>query len=461
MAVSHDKNADTHGPPGGHTEQSAASGAASADIAEAPLSRRDLLTGAAGALGGVLLAGIPKLDAQGSPKPGAPPSPAQQGTAPPVPPPVVPADPTKVQGMPTSALGMRSPFVAPSRTPTGDLAGTSFSPLQELSGTITPSDLHFERHHAGVPLIDPARHTLVIHGLVERPSVFTLEDLKRFPFVSRIHVVECSGNSRAVFRDPTGENVTPQRAAGMSSNSEWIGVPLRVLFDEVGARPDATWFLAEGGDASLLARSIPMSKALDDALVVWAQNGEPLRPAQGFPIRLLLPGWEGNTNVKWLRRIELGTQPWMTRWETSKYTDPLASGTARQFSFEMDARSIITSPAHPRSIARGWQNISGLAWSGRGTIRRVEITTNGGKSWTDALLHPPVLAKAYTRFSIPFRWDGEGAVLLSRATDETGYVQPTRERIVAVRGSGTDYHMNHIVGWRVGADGRVFFHGDT
>jgi sulfane dehydrogenase subunit SoxC len=335
------------------------------------------------------------------------------------------------------------------------------SPLQDLSGTITPSDLHFERHHAGVPLIDPAKHTLVIHGLVERPSVFTLEDLKRFPFVSRIHVVECSGNARGVFRDPKGENVTPQRAAGLSSNSEWIGVPLRVLFDEVGAKRESTWFLAEGGDACVMARSIPVSKAYDDAMVVWAQNGEPLRPAQGYPMRLLLPGWEGNASVKWLRRLELGTQPWMTRWETSKYTDPLASGTARQFSFEMDARSIITSPAHPGIVDKGWRNISGLAWTGRGKIRRVEVSTDGGKSWADAQLHPPVLSKAYTRFSIPFSWDGKPSVLLSRATDETGYVQPTRERIAAVRGPGTDYHLNHIVGWRVAADGHVFFNGDT
>lgn len=438
----------------------------SAEPATAPdtsLSRRDLLTGAAGALGGALLAQVGALDAQGAPKKPAPP-PAATGAATAAVPAasvVVPADPTKVQGTPTSALGARSPFVNPTRGPVGDLAGTSFSPLQDLSGTITPSDLHFERHHAGVPLIDPAKHTLLIHGLVERPSVFTLDDLKRFPFVSRIHFVECAGNARPVFRDPKAENVTPQRAAGMSSNSEWIGVPLRVLFDEVGAKPEASWFLAEGGDASLLARSVPIAKAFDDAMVVWAQNGEPIRPAQGYPMRLLLPGWEGNANVKWLRRLELGTQPWMTRWETSKYTDPLASGNARQFSFEMDARSIITSPSHPGSIPRGWQNLSGLAWSGRGKVRRVEVSIDGGKGWSDAALHPPVLSKAYTRFSIPWSWDGSATVLLSRATDETGYVQPTRERIVAVRGAGTDYHTNHIVGWRVATDGRLFFMGES
>ena len=432
---------------------------------ETALSRRDLLTGAAGAIGGALLARVSNLDAQGTPKkpPAAPLPPAKAAApvAPPIVPPVVPADPTKIQGDPTSAQGVRSPFVTAARTPTGDIAGTSYSPLHELTGTITPSDLHFERHHGGVPLIDPAKHTLLIHGLVDRPSVFTVEDLKRFPFVSRIHFVECAGNARPVFRDAKNEMITAQRAAGMSSNSEWIGVPLRVLFDEVGAKREAAWFLAEGGDASVMTRSVPMSKAFDDALVVYAQNGEPLRPAQGFPMRLLLPGWEGNTNVKWLRRLEVGMQPWMTRWETSKYTDPLANGTARQFSFEMDARSIITSPSHPRVIPKGWGNVSGLAWSGRGKIRRVEVSTDSGKSWIDAFLHPPVLSKAYTRFSIPFSWDGTPTVLMSRATDDTGYVQPTRERIVAVRGAGTDYHTNHIVGWRIAADGHVFFHGET
>ncbi len=424
---------------------------------EPALSRRDLIAGAAGVVGGALLSRVGTLDAQGAPSrvaaaPPAAPAPAGAGVL---------ADPTKMPGFPTSARGSRSPFVSPARTPVGEIAGSSLTPLQDMEGTITPSDLHFERHHAGVPTLDPSRHTLVIHGLVDRPSVFTLADIKRFPFVSRVHFVECAGNGRAVFRDPKNESATPQRAAGLSANSEWIGVPLRVLFAEVGARSNATWFLAEGGDACVMTRSIPVAKALDDALVVWAQNGEPLRPEQGYPMRLLLPGWEGNANVKWLRRIELGTEPWMTRWETSKYTDPLANGTARQFSFEMDARSIITSPAHPGSISKGWQNISGLAWSGRGTVTRVEVSTDSGRSWVDAVLHEPVLAKAYTRFSIPWSWDGSATTLLSRATDDSGYVQPTRERIVAVRGSGTDYHTNHIVGWRIGADGRVFFHGDT
>ena len=427
--------------------------------AEPGLSRRDLLTGAAGVLGGALLARVGTLDAQGVA--GA----AVQATTPTAVPLAAPAqvlaDPTKAPGMPTSAQGIRSPFVNPKRTPVGEIAGSSLTPLQEMEGTITPSDLHFERHHAGIPPLDPATHTLLIHGLVDRPSVFRLADLKRFPYVSRIHFVECAGNGRAAFRDPKNATATPQRVAGMASNSEWIGVPLRVLFAEVGAKPEATWFLAEGGDACVMTRSIPVAKAMDDAIIAWAQNGEALRPAQGYPMRLLLPGWEGNANVKWLRRIELGTGPWMTRWETSKYTDPLASGNARQFSFEQDAKSVITAPAHPGAIEKGWQNISGLAWSGRGTITRVQVSTDSGKSWADAVLHAPVLDKAFTRFSLPWSWDGSATVLLSRATDSTGYVQPTRERIVAVRGPGTDYHFNNIVGWRVAADGKVFFHGDT
>ncbi|HVZ47616.1 MAG TPA: sulfite dehydrogenase [Gemmatimonadaceae bacterium] len=440
-----------------------AAAVAGGDADDHGISRRDLLTGAAGAIGGALLSRVATAGAQGAAQGGrgaaAAAATVQQTIAQKAP--IALPDPTKAPGMLTSAVGMRSPFVSPARAPVGVLAGSSLTPLQDLAGTITPADLHFERHHAGVPTIDPSKHTLIIHGLVERPMVFTLDDLKRFPYVSRVHFVECSGNGRSAFKNPKTETMTAQQAAGLSANSEWIGVPLSVLFNEVGAKPEATWFLAEGGDAALLTRSIPVEKAGEDAMVAWAQNGEALRPEQGFPMRLLLPGWEGNTNVKWLRRIELGTQPWMTRWETSVYTDPLANGTARQFSFVMDARSIITSPSHPRAIAKGSRNISGLAWTGRGVITRVEISTDGGKSWVDALLHPPVMPKAYTRFSIPWEWDGKPTILLSRATDETGYVQPTYERLVTARGPGTDYHANHIVGWRVAADGTVFFHGDT
>jgi sulfane dehydrogenase subunit SoxC len=374
-------------------------------------------------------------------------------------------DPIRLIGAPTSAVGGRSPFVHPERAPAGAASGSSFTPLEDLLGTITPADLHFEVHHAGVPLIDPARHTLLVHGLVDRPTIFSVADVKRFPHVTRTHFIECAGNGvRAwgtnVFGVPD-PGLTPQQIAGLTSNSEWTGVPLRLLLAEAGARRAATWLLAEGGDACLMARSIPMEKALDDALVVWAQNGEPLRPEQGFPLRLLLPGWEGSTNVKWLRRLELGTRPWMTRWETATYTDPLANGTARQFAFAMDARSIITAPAHPQTIERGWQQISGLAWTGRGKISRVEVSTDGGRTWTSAALQQPVLSKAHTRFSHTWDWDGRETILMSRATDETGYVQPTRTQLIEARGIGTLYHYNPIYGWRVMPNGRLFFHGAT
>jgi sulfane dehydrogenase subunit SoxC len=247
----------------------------------------------------------------------------------------------------------------------------------------------------------------------------------------------------------------------MVSNSEWTGVPLHYLLDEAGVRSGATWMLAEGTDACLLARSIPIGKARGDALVVWAQNGEPLRPEQGFPLRLLLPGWEGNTNVKWLRRLELGRAPWMTRWETAKYTDPLPDNTARQFSFEMDAKSIITAPSFPGVITKGWWSISGLAWTGRGKITRVEVSTDHGKRWQDAELHGPVLSKAHVRFTLPWQWDGRETTLLSRATDETGYVQPTRRELIRVRGIGTDYHFNPIYGWKISSAGVVTFQGET
>ncbi|MBI3792179.1 MAG: sulfite dehydrogenase [Gemmatimonadetes bacterium] len=410
------------------------------------LTRRDLLAGAAGVAGAAAIASLPALGA------------AQQASVPAAPPPVVPADPTKVVGTPTAAVGTRSPFVRPTRVPTGDIQGFSLTPHGDLTGTITPADLHFERHHAGVPLIDPARHTLTVHGKVARPMVFSMDDLRRFPQVTRTYFLECSGNGRAAFRDPKPD-LTPQRVAGLLSNTEWTGVPLHALLEEVGMTGDATWMLAEGGDACMLTRSIPVAKAMDDALLVWAQNGEPLRPENGFPLRLLLPGWEGNSNVKWLRRLELGTAPWMTRWETSKYTDPLLGQKARQFSFDMDAKSMITSPCVPQAITKGWRPVSGLAWTGRGRITRVEVSVDGGSSWHDAALHEPVLSKAVTRFSWMWHWQGKSALLLSRATDETGYVQPTRTELTTARGPGTDYHFNQIVGWQVDPSGQLTYHG--
>jgi sulfane dehydrogenase subunit SoxC len=364
----------------------------------------------------------------------------------------IPADPTKLRGKPPRALGDRATAAKVQRLVRG--GNSSGTPHQDLIGTITPSDLHFERHHGGVPEIDPGAYKLMIHGMVERPMIFTLADLKRFPSASRIAFLECSGNLGRTAPPET----TPGQLAGLTSNSEWTGVALLTLFREVGVHPKATWFLAEGSDAAVLTRSVPVSKALDDALIAYGQNGEALRPEQGYPARLFLPGWEGNASVKWLRRIELSDRPFMTREETSKYTEPFANDTARMFSFVMDARSLITYPAFPVTLSRGWVEITGLAWTGNGKIARVDISTDGGRSWTAARLQEPVLSKAHTRFRHLWNWTGGEAIVMSRAVDETGYVQPTRAELLKQRGPGTTgYHLNPITGWIVRADGTVVY----
>ena len=369
------------------------------------------------------------------------------------------ADPTKVLGAPTSVLGQRAPGEQPRRSMgTPATTASSRTPIEQLQGIITPADLHFERHHAGVPAIDPNQYELLIHGMVDRPMTFTLDDLKRFPAESRLCFVECSGNGGAAYNRNTPPERAPSQIDGLLSTSEWTGVLLSTLLREVGVNPGASWLLAEGGDAALMSRSIPLEKALDDAMIAYGQNGEAIRPAQGYPARLLLPGWEGNAQVKWIRRLEVSDRPFMTREETSKYTDPLADGTARQFSFVIDAKSTITFPAYPFVLPeRGWWEITGLAWSGRGRITRVEVTTDGGSTWVPAQLQEPVLPKCATRFRHIWNWDGGEALLMSRAIDETGYVQPDLETLIAARGPGTSYHYNNIRPWRVEADGRVFF----
>jgi sulfane dehydrogenase subunit SoxC len=410
-----------------------------------PISRRDLLATAALTAGASLL----------PPVQGKPPTPQVAPQAPPV----VPADPTAAPGAPTSAQSVRSPFENPARTPIGAQTGSSLTPLHQLTGSITPNDVMFERHHSGVPMIDPSRHKLVIHGLVDRPMTFTLDDLKRLPSVSRIHFLECSGNGRAAFRSPTPV-MTPQNVDGLTCNGEWTGVSLATLFRAVGVQPSAKWFLAEGSDAAKLSRSIPVDKAWEDALVVWAFNGEALRPSNGYPLRLFLPGYEGNTCIKWLRRIKLTDQPNMSKDETSKYTDPLLGGKARIFSFTMDTKSVITRPATPARIERGWHEISGVAWSGRGKIRRVDVSADGGKTWAQAELHGSVLPKAHTRFTHMWEYAGGAATLMSMATDESGQIQPTRAVFESTRGKGTDYHFNYIRAWDVSVDGTLTFAGD-
>jgi len=360
-------------------------------------------------------------------------------------------------GKPLRAYGERSEFEKSLRAlPTTKIleVGQSYTPLAELCGIITPSSLHYERHHGGVPTIDPADHRLLIHGMVDRPLIFTMDDLRRLPSVSRICFIECSGNSHLGWgaRDAP----TVQLSHGLVSCSEWTGVRLSLLLSEAGVQPQAKWLLAEGADACKMQRSIPLEKAMDDIIVAYGQNGEALRPEQGYPLRLVIPGWEGNTNVKWLRRIKVSDQPYMTRDETAKYTDLMPDGTARRFTFAMEAKSVVTFPSGGQKLARpGFYEITGLAWSGFGRIDRVEISTDGGSAWQDAELQEPRLSKALTRFRLPWRWDGREAIVQSRATDETGYVQPTHEALVAVRGANYEYHNNAIRPWKVMANGSV------
>lgn len=333
--------------------------------------------------------------------------------------------------------------------------GVAWAPLHQLAGTLTPSGLHFERHHNGVPAIDPARHRLLVHGLVRRPLAWGVEDLLRYRFVSRQLFIECGGNSNSGWQQRPVQGPAGY-LHGLASCSEWAGVPLAELLEEAGVDPRARWVIAEGADAVAMNVSIPLAKLMDDAFVALYQNGERIRPGNGYPLRLIVPGWEGVLNVKWLRRLQLSDRPAMTRNETARYTELLPSGEALQFSFVMQAKSVITQPFLGQVLpAPGVYRISGLAWSGRGRIARVEVSADGGRSWAEAALAEPVQPQCFTRFDIPWRWDGGEQVLMSRAVDETGYVQPARARLLAERGRQGYFHYNAIVAWAVGADGRL------
>ncbi len=366
----------------------------------------------------------------------------------------------KTPGMPMRAYGERSPHEAHVQravgaTPGAAGTGASRTPLESLEGIITPSSLHFERHHNGVPGIDPDQHQVLIHGLVDRPLIFSMDALARYPLVSHIQFLECSGNSAA-----NNNADAPQQTAGgihgLVSCSDWAGVPLSVLLDEAGVKPEGKWLLAEGADAAAMSRSVPMAKALDDAILALYQNGERLRPEQGYPVRLFLPGYEGNMNVKWLRRIKVTAEPTMTKDETSKYSDLQPNGRSLLFTFPMEVKSVITSPSGMQSMqGPGLYQVSGVAWSGFGRIRRVEVSADGGKSWAQAALDGPVLPMCATRFRLPWRWDGGPSVLMSRAVDETGAVQPTRAALIAARGAQFRYHYNAIQSWNVAAGGAV------
>ena len=334
--------------------------------------------------------------------------------------------------------------------------GVSWTPLHRLEGIITPNGLHYERHHNGVPQIDPDAHQLLVHGLVRQPLFVSMDNLLRYPLRSQICFVECGGNSNA------GWNKTPSRAEagyfhGLVSCSEWTGVPLSVILTEAGIDSTAQWLIADGADAFAMNISIPMAKAMDDAMLALYQNGERLRPENGYPLRLILPGWEGVLNVKWLRSLKAAAHPIMARNETARYTELLPSGKARMFTFTMEAKSLITSPSGGMVLQQGpgLYQVTGLAWSGRGRITQVEVSADGGETWAPAALQEPVLPKAFTRFRIPWQWDGAPAILQSRATDETGYVQPEREQLLAARGRHGFYHYNAIVTWSVDEAGSV------
>jgi sulfane dehydrogenase subunit SoxC len=333
-------------------------------------------------------------------------------------------------------------------------SSVSFTPLHELDGVITPNGLAFERHHGGIAEIDPADYRLMLHGLLDKPLMLTLADLKRYPRVNRIHFLECAANSGMEWRGAQLNGC--QYTHGMVHCVEYTGVPLNVLLEEAGLKSNARWLLAEGADAAAMTRSIPLAKALDDCLVAYRMNGEMLRPEQGYPVRLVVPGWEGNVWVKWLRRIKVGDEPWYAREETAKYTDLLADGTARKFTFVMDAKSVITSPSPQAPLAqRGFTMISGLAWSGRGRIRRVDVSLDGGRNWREAKIDGLVLDKACVRFYADVDWNGEELLLQSRAIDETGYVQPSKAELRKVRGVNSIYHNNGIQTWHVRRNGEV------
>ncbi|BCB20196.1 sulfite dehydrogenase [Bosea sp. ANAM02] len=333
-------------------------------------------------------------------------------------------------------------------------SSVNFTPLHDLDGIITPSGLCFERHHAGIADIDPASHRLMIHGLVDKPLVFTMEDIRRMPRENRVYFLECAANSGMEWRGAQLNGC--QFTHGMVHNVMYTGVPLGAILAEAGLKPQAKWLMLEGADAAGMNRSLPLEKALDDVLIAFAMNGEALRPEQGYPLRAVIPGWEGNLWVKWLRRIEVGDMPWMAREETSKYTDLLADGRSRRFTFIMDAKSVVTNPSPQAPLkARGRNVLSGLAWSGRGTIKRVDVTLDGGRNWQEARIDGPVLDKSLTRFYVDFDWNGGELLVQSRAMDSTGYVQPTKEELRKVRGANSIYHNNGIQTWHVKPNGET------
>lgn len=334
-------------------------------------------------------------------------------------------------------------------------ASVSFAPLQGLFGIITPSGLHFERHHQGWHDIDPSKHRLMINGLVKESKVYTMDDLMRMPSVSRMHFIECGANTAMEWGNVAVPTV--QYSHGMLSCSEFTGVPLSVLLEDCGYdKKNGKYILAEGSDGSGMTRTIAIERALDDVIVAWGMNGEMLRPENGYPLRLLVPGVQGVSSVKWLRRIEVGDKPYGSKDEAIHYIDQMPDGMYRQYTSIQECKSVITTPSSGQMLLdKGFYNITGLAWSGRGKVKRVDVSVDGGKNWKTARLESPVLSKCLTRFNIDWVWDGSPAILQSRAIDETGYVQPKINELREVRGTRSVYHNNAIQSWKVADTGEL------
>ena len=370
------------------------------------------------------------------------------------------------QGVATDGYGKPSRFESnlqrrqsPGLTQTTQ-SSVSFAPLQSMFGIVTPSGLHFERHHQGWWDVDPSRHRLMVNGsapgMVAKPLVFTVDEIMRLPSVSRFHFIECGANTGMEWGNVAVP--TAQYSHGMLSCSEFTGVPLITLLEMAGADlKKGKFVLAEGADGSSLTRTIPLSQILSgEVLVAYGQNGEMLRPENGYPLRLVVPGAQGVSWVKFLRRIELGDKPYATKDEAVHYIDLMPDGLHRQYTSIQECKSVITTPSGGQVLLdRGYYNITGLAWSGRGKVARVDVSVDGGRNWRASRLETPVLSKCLTRFNLDWVWDGKPVILQSRASDDTGYVQPSYRQNRAVRGTRSIYHNNSIQSWLVQENGEV------